>query len=362
MNTDPYYGDLNGTYSRVIADSIAENGIRLSTIELQAHRFVLSELNTHRVFSRNSASSRAIPVWKNLQQVIENPAMPLSWGKEQSGMQAGEELTGERLAEVQDLWRTAAANAVSVVRQLTATTKPGPAGEELPVDALHKSVANRLLEPFLWHKVIVTATDWEGFFEQRISPLAQAEIRVPAELTAEAMYASEPVFLGANEWHLPYVGDDDLSIVEAIAQIANTGGHTIEDLQPMLARISAARCARVSYLTHDGKRSIDADLELYDRLVSAAPAHWSPLEHVARPVDRGALVRGNFRGWVQLRHDADPYLPQHHIISATHAMLRDLGRQIEALQDSIGLEGGHVTEMRDMLTTFERLTADKAAA
>ena len=134
--------------------------------------------------------------------------------------------------------------------------------------------------------VIVSSTDWDGFWEQRCSPLAQPEIRVAAEAMRAVFDASEPAEVGIGGWHLPYVDaerDADL-----------------DDEQR--TRVSAARCARVSYLTHDGVRDVAKDLELYDRLVTARPPHWSPLEHVATPAAPDAAVPGNFRGWQQLRH------------------------------------------------------------
>lgn len=159
---------------------------------------------------------------------------------------------------------------------------------------LHKSLCNRILEPWQWHTVIVTATEWDGFFEQRVSPLAQPEIRAVAELMLAAYNDSEPKLVASWGWHLPYIDD---STADEITESEP------EPLQTMQA-VSAARCARVSYLTHDGVRDYHKDLELFDKLVSARPGHWSPLEHVATP-DPTYRAPGNFRGWRQLRHDYD---------------------------------------------------------
>ena len=261
----------------VIADSVSPAGVRLTTIEVTLHRFVLAELNTHRVFSRNSASSRAIPVRKQLARVLQDPAVPIEFGANQRGMQAGEPLTGADHDEALAAWLQARDRAVAAVEQL----------QDLGV---HKQVTNRLLEPFMWHTVIVTATEWEGFWEQRCSPLAQPEIRVAAEAMRAARDASTPAEVGIDQWHTPYLRDDD------------------GDLDPETARqVSAARCARVSYLTHDGRRDIDKDLELYERLVTARPPHWSPLEHVATPAEAGRTTLGNLRGWRQLRHAVVAY-------------------------------------------------------
>ena len=264
-------------HATVVADSVSPSGVRLTTIEVTLHRFVLAELNTHRVFSRNSASSRAIPVHKQVARVVDDPAVPIEFGANQPGMQAGAPLTGEDHDAALAAWLTARDEAVAAVGRL----------RELGV---HKQVTNRLLEPFMWHTVIVTATEWDGFWEQRCSPLAQPEIRVAAEAMRAAFDASTPDPVALGEWHTPYLREED------------------GDLDPETARqVSAARCARVSYLTHDGRRDVEKDVELYDRLVTARPPHWSPLEHVATPARPGEDPPGNLRGWAQLRHSAVAY-------------------------------------------------------
>jgi thymidylate synthase ThyX len=255
----------------VILDSVSPAGVRLTTIEVTLHRFVLAELNTHRVFSRNSASSRAIPTPKQLQRLIDDPAVPIEFGTNQRGMQAAAPLTGDEHDAALAAWLEARDHAVDAARRLF----------DLGV---HKQVVNRILEPFMWHTVIVTATDWDGFWEQRCSPLAQPEIRVAAEAMRAAFDASEPTPVPTGGWHTPYLRPDE-------------GDLDVE----LRKRLSAARCARVSYLTHEGRRDLEADETLYQRLVTADPAHWSPLEHVATPSDDPA-VPGNFRGWLQLRH------------------------------------------------------------
>lgn len=259
----------------VVADSISPEGVRLTTIEVTIHRFVLAELNTHRAFSRNSASSRAIPVATQVQRVVEDPALPVEFGANQPGMQAAQALEGEPAQQALDAWLSARDAAVAAVGRLA----------ELGV---HKQVTNRLLEPFMWQTVIASATDWTGFWEQRCSPLAQPEIRVAAEAMRAAFDASTPTALGPDEWHTPYVREDEQDLDASTRK-----------------RISAARCARVSYLTHDGRRDLSADETLYQRLVEADPPHWSPLEHVARPLGPGEAPKGNFWGWRQLRHDVE---------------------------------------------------------
>jgi thymidylate synthase ThyX len=152
---------------------------------------------------------------------------------------------------------------------------------------VHKQLANRLLEPFSWHTVVVTATEWENFWALRCSPMAQPEIRTVAEMMRELYRASEPAPMNAGDWHTPFVdGAEKIDLVR-------TGND--------MRKVSAGRCARVSYLTHEGRRDPSADVALYDRLV--VDGHMSPLEHVATPivVDSGQRWSGNFFGWFQYR-------------------------------------------------------------
>jgi hypothetical protein len=295
------------TSAKIIADSV-HNGHRLTTMEVTLHRFVLAEFNTHRVFSRNSASSRAIPVEKQLTKVLEHPAWPLEWPSEQPGMQGGTHLEGEDLDVANEFFKIAHEMATASVQAYLDLMKE-EYGEDWKAHTLHKSLINRVLEPFMWHTIIVTSTEWDNFFAQRCSPLAQPEIRTAAELMQAAYRDSEPQPLGENDWHLPYVQPDELGVYVVDHKNAQT---TITEGYELLVKLSAARCARVSYLTQDGIRDWDKDFELYERLVSADPPHWSPLEHVARPVksepsvEAGIQLPGNFTGWVQLRHIIDP--------------------------------------------------------
>jgi hypothetical protein len=282
------------------ADSIYPDGTRLTTMEVVMHRFVLAEFNTHRVFSRNSASSRAIPVSKQIKKISDNPAWPIKWTSEQPGMQGGIPLEGVDLDLAMEFWGFAQDAALASVESYLLILKemyPNP--EERKKHTLHKSLINRILEPYMWHTVIVTSTEWENFFKQRVSPLAQPEIEAPAEYMYEALQDSTPKILQPDEWHLPYIKDDDY-----------TDSMNYADPLLTLIQVSAARCARVSYLTQDGIRDLSEDLKLFDRLVTADPPHYSPLEHVAMPnpenitwLDGEPLARlGNFPGWSQLRH------------------------------------------------------------
>ena len=273
------------TYARVIEDSVNPEGDRLTTIEVEFWRPVLAEFNTHRVFSRNSASSRAIPVNKQIDRLTIDPAEPLVWSTEQAGMQGGEPLTGKELEDAQNCWERARHDAIAHARHLQSL-------------GVHKSIVNRLLEPFMWHRVIVTATDWQGFWDQRCSPLAEPRIEEAANAMRDALEDSTPTLVGYGEWHMPYLRPEDWQ-----GEVTDWPEHCVK-----MRKVSAARCARVSYLTQDGVRDIEKDLELYERLTSAYPPHSSPLEHVATPShpgwnsDEAAFHQGNFQGWDQLRH------------------------------------------------------------
>lgn len=256
---------------KILADSVGPTGSRLTTLEVTFPRIVLAEFNTHRMLSRNSASSRAIPVEKRIAQVESNPFMPAAFGKNRPGMQATETLDACETLDAAKEWQAAKDAALHHASRLAAL-------------GVHKQLANRLLEPFLWHTVIVSATEWSNFFALRCHPDAQPEIRTIAEMMRSAMADSSPVYLHGGIWHLPLVPD--------VGELLGT----FSELD--VAMISAGRCARVSYLTHDGKRDPVADLALAAKL--RASGHMSPFEHVAYATDEGAMI-GNFRDWYQLR-------------------------------------------------------------
>jgi thymidylate synthase ThyX len=248
---------------------------------------VLAEFNTHRVFSRNSASSRAIPVEKMIQMVSNNGFVPAYWGKNQKGMQAEEELSEQEAKLAESEWMLATSQAIKSAKMLL----------EIGV---HKQLANRLLEPFMWHTVLVSATEWGNFFALRCAEAAAPEIRNIALLARELYETHQPTLVGIGEYHLPLFFEEDW---DKLAE-----QYDDYQLKLMTAKqISIARCARVSYLTHDGKRDFVADLTLFARLRGAP--HLSPFEHVATPAPSKKFY-GNYRGWVQDRktihneHDA----------------------------------------------------------
>lgn len=258
--------------AKVIADSVSEAGARLTTMEVTLPRIVLSEFNTHRVFSRNSASSRAIPIKEQIRRVMADPYIPLHWGVNRSGMQADAELNEDEIRQAKSVWLKARDNAVSSV-------------EELLEIGLHKQVTNRLLEPFMWQTILVTSTEWDNFYALRANAQAHPEIRRSAELMREAQQASTPKLVKLLGWHLPLIQPDELDWATDNTEEA--------------IKVSIGRCARVSYLTHDGKRDHAKDVELYERLVTSG--HMSPLEHVATPFFDRRMWSGNFQGWKQFR-------------------------------------------------------------
>lgn len=259
--------------AKVVADSVAPSGVRLTTFVLTYPRFIHAEFMTHRMFSRNASSSRAIPVKKQIQMVIDNPAIPLAFTKNRKGMQGGEILSEEEHRQAEAEWLRGRDEAVGIATALS--------GLEV-----HKQYANRVLEPYAHITVVCTATDYDNFFALRMHPAAQPEICELATQMHSALNQSSPVEYWNGGWHLPFAGGfgwSDLSHEECI-------------------KCSVARCARVSYLNHEGKQpSLSEDLALYERLVGSAPIHASPAEHQAMAVADPGIRSGNFRGWIQYR-------------------------------------------------------------
>ena len=266
--------------ARIISDSVNQYGERLTTFEIKVHRYIWSEFLTHRVFARNAASSRARPIQKVIDSVCDDIAVPLVWGTAQPGMQAGPPLEGDLLNEALDVWIEAASAAVDYATIL----------QNMNVS---KEVVNRVLEPYSYTTAIITGSEFQNFFTQRCNSDAQAEIRIPAEKMRELYESSEPKLLKQNEWHLPYIQEN-----EKYFDTEN------------LKKLSAARCARVSYLSHDGKRDVSKDFELFTRLVTHG--HWSPLEHVCRPADLEENPVGPFarERWHCFRHEFASNAPQ----------------------------------------------------
>lgn len=272
----------------VIADSITPKPTfadvkpkRITTLQLRYPRFIHAEFMTHRMFSRNASSSRAIPVKRLIEDIKRDTAMPIHWGKNQPGMQAREEhfesvqtvddVTGDVfLMDREEAWYSARDAAIHIA-------------EAYDRSGYHKQIVNRLLEPFSHINVVVTATEWDNFFELRFHPDAQPEIFQLAKAMKEAIKESVPAVV---DWHLPYVVE---------------GEREFWGLDIAL-KCSVARCARVSYKTHEDKEPvIENDIKLFNQLVGARPFHASPTEHQAQVGPSPESKSRNFRGWKQYR-------------------------------------------------------------
>lgn len=289
-----------GIVARVVAKSKSSvTGKEITTFECEYPRFVHSELLTHRMLSRNAASSRAIPITKTIEQVSNNPAYPVHWGKNQPGMQAKEELVGEDLDAAKKNWFNQAKYSAE-------------AAEAISSWGAHKQIVNRVLEPFVFMKTVITATEWNNFFYLRDHEDADPTIAELARVMKEAISQVEAEVLEPGEWHVPYY----------------MGGYWTEGSRGTLAEalaVSSSCCAQVSF------RLLDTSLEkadkIYDRLVNSKPVHASPFEHQSTPMEgsgynsylnnpeisdswqegithydkHGNFWSANFNGWIQHR-------------------------------------------------------------
>lgn len=312
--------------ARVVADSISEAGHRITTFEVEYPRIVMSEFNTMRAISKNSSSSRAIPVSKMLEHTVKMNLKPIYFGAKQSGMQAGNELSGDKLHSAKGVWEASLRNAVESSEML----------DELGVA---KEVTNRLVEPFQLVKVVCTATDWDNFFNLRLHPDSDPNICMLAYKMYESMIHSKPQLLKEGQWHLPYVNSAKSDALDSM-------GNRYEDLEYYVGdfnflsledaiKYSAASCASVSYRT-EGMTLEKAD-KIFDMLINAEVIHASPFEHLATPIvekfdyfdeddldsgyevnlphhmdswedgvthvnRQGELCSGNLRGFISYRH------------------------------------------------------------
>jgi thymidylate synthase ThyX len=283
-------GNISAT---IIADSISPDDVRITTFELEYPRFIHAEFMTHRLFSRNAASSRAIPVSKMIDLVESNTAKPIHWGKNQPGMSAKEELSAE---EGTMIWLQAMKSAVEYANRYAFA-------------GYHKQLVNRILEPFTMIKVVCTATEFDNFFWLRNHPDAQPEIHELARVMWEEYTKSVPIKLNPGAWHVPYFRSGFWS------------PNTEESLEDALA-ISSSCCAQVSYRRLDD--SLEKARDIFKRLVESKPVHASPFEHQATPLtygmagdiqvkgttgfdNKGNAWSGNFRQWIQHRQLIDDH-------------------------------------------------------
>jgi len=287
--------------AKILADSVSPAGHRVTSLLATFPRFLLAEWNTHRVLSRNSASSRAIPVEKRVSQVLENPFVPEAFGKNQRGMQAEANIEGVEASAARNAWLAAAEAAAHHAKGLASV-------------GVHKQHANRLLEPFVWHTVVVTSTEWDNWDALRVSKMAQPEMYKIAGLMREVRLGSTPLTLGYDEWHLPFVRGNETPFLQEEFELRVRG------IDPV--KVCIGRCAAVSFLRQEDTTAEKATL-IYDKLRS--DGHMSPFEHACRPMTDGELdlfaqrqcewdserkawntgrlrhFLGNVEGWVQAR-------------------------------------------------------------
>lgn len=287
--------------AKVICDSISPDNKRITTFQLRYPRFIHSELLTHRQFSRNSSSSRAIPVERLIQDIIDDPVIPIYWGKNKPGMQAEEEC--DSLLNLDHYWPSEKQGPYTKEEfWLKARDEAIRIAETFANFGYHKQIVNRILEPYVHMNTVITSTEWSNFFALRLHKDAQPEIQELARVIKEALDNSIPNKVDYNNWHLPYIQDNEKYM----------------DIETKI-KISIARCASVSYKTVDGQlMTVERAVQIYDKLLGSQPIHASPAEHVARPSNRikiedwwdgvyykwdpkDEVLWGNFKGWVQYR-------------------------------------------------------------
>lgn len=337
--------------AEVVADSLSPKGHRLTTMLVTMPRHILAELNTHRMLSKNSASSRAIPFKRMLEIVETNPFIPIAWQKDHSGMQGTEYLTGEHATHATAVWLEARDEAVKRAKALS------NAGAT-------KQMVNRLLEPFMWHKVLISGTEWDNFFHLRCpqyniyseqipmsfksrkdliryakaveadefkcvydnltevewlqanSGMAEIHMMALAEAMWDAMNSSTPKELMEGQWHIPFGDDIDEAMLVCLYYEMNNIDPSDRVLIPsrwfaeQKVKIASARSARTSYTTVSGSKDKEylEDVNLHDRL--SGVGHWSPFEHCAKVMD-GHEYMHSIRGMVESSrssNDRDGYM------------------------------------------------------
>jgi thymidylate synthase ThyX len=298
-----------------IAASICEHsGARIDTLQLRYPRMVHADFMTHRVFSRNASSSRAIP---HASLTVRDADIYVPrFRKNKPGMQPGAFLSTDEQEKAERIWRDMAEYVLNATRELS--DKSGL--------NVHKQWVNRPLEWFGYIEVLVTSTEWSNFDALRDHSDAQDEIEALAKEMKRVRDRAAPTLLKPGQWHLPYVQEEDVehvtrllrsdAIPEDVACVSAALRKLLAlDVSPrdaILLAVSAARCCRVSYSKHDGARpSLSDDMRRYLQLAGSDPKHASPLEHQARPIF-GLLdeqFQGNFRGFTQFRK----YLPNENL-------------------------------------------------
>jgi thymidylate synthase ThyX len=301
--------------AKVIADSICD-GNRLTTMQVTHPIIVHAEFMTHCAYARCASSSRAIPFAKMVKRVEDDPFVPRRVMYEQTGMQGYKLLSEEEYENFVSEWNHARDNAIRAAKSLS-------------VNGIHKSIANRLIGPWSWITVCVTGDEagFANYFALRCHEAADYNIQDQAWPMQYAYFTSTPTVLRPGEWHLPYVTEEDREEVKSRAEDSF-----------LLVKISAGRCARTSYLTQECKRSLQADIDLHDKLVSSKPMHASPLEHVACALPPYSPKTGKFIGWRSYRHElpnesTKVFTPNHPLLKGltTEQMRQQPARHINEL-------------------------------
>jgi len=275
----------------VLKHSQNPDGTDLVTFLVTFPRFILPEILTHRVLSRNTSSSRAIPTKKLLAAIEESPAEFEYWGKNQSGMSAKETLTNTDIYAAKKIISNLRGQALESSRELTECVK------------LHKQSANRYLEPWMHTTMVISATEWSNFFGLRAHKDAQPEFQVLAYRMANALIHSTPEKLEWGEYHIPFTlkveNSETPYIIPNRNPVLRTTGEFVTSERALIH--GTACCARTSYTTHEGSFTKDKQKSLYDSLSSSG--HWSPFEHCAK-AEKSTIKYGNFAaGWKQHRYD-----------------------------------------------------------
>lgn len=293
----------------ILASKHPEMENPLVTMRLRYPRIIHGEIMTHRVFSRNARSSRAVPVKTMLNEVREIPFIPWHWGKNQKGMQAGEECNEP--VKIGDYFpHEALVTAGPSAAWVAASKKAAKYAEAFMEAGYHKQLANRLLEPFSWIDTLITANQWNNFLWLRDHKDAEPHLQDLARLVKQALDEMEVQELKQGYWHLPYIFTPDWeeSLKRPVYQ------------NKFLCAISAARCARISYKPFDGDASYERELERYELLIGSDRVHASPTEHQATPDALSYIavkksteetlfrrewnnpkLHGNLTGWIQFR-------------------------------------------------------------
>lgn len=300
----------------------AVDGKEIITYELEYHRYIHSELMTHRTFSRNAASSRAIPVSKMIDLVRTSPATPIHWGKNQAGMQASEECNND-VSMDWDYYNDEPVHGTPEDAWTEASSHAMYKAECFNEAGYHKQITNRLLEPFQMIKVVVTATEWDNFFWLRFHKAAQPEIQELARCMLVAKKRSVAEVLQVGEWHTPYVDHwRDEDGLKYVLEDENGQGFFC-NVQDAL-KVSASCSAQVSYRKTDD--SLEKADKVWQMLTTDERVHSSPTEHQATPIKEmdnscgmdldawsipegvthvdikhGSLWSNNFCGWIQHR-------------------------------------------------------------